>query len=168
VSTIVNVATATRGLVFSGAFAHRGGALETLLCCRGSDSWRDAATGRETLCHKIDKRDAARIGIAASNLFRGEKTRSTARKAASRASTFLVFVPRLKNRPRKIHQFSQALSLGISGGRAFCFSAESRAQSKALARASTSLAGTFFRARRVFEILTQRPIGCDPRRECRA
>jgi hypothetical protein len=125
VSTIVNVATATRGLVFSGAFAHRGGAPETLLCCRGSDSWRDAATGRETLCHEIDKRDAARIGIAASNLFRGEKTRSTARKAASRASTFLVFVPRLKNRPRKIHQFSQALSLGISGGRAFCFSAES-------------------------------------------
>jgi hypothetical protein len=127
---IVKFATATRDAGFSGEFAHRGGAPETLLCCRGPECRRDAATGKGIPCLHRTKLDAARIASAASNLFRGEETRSIIRRVASRASSWLASAPRLKSRPRKIHQFSQALSLGISGGRAFCFSAEPAPQTE--------------------------------------
>jgi hypothetical protein len=124
-SPIVKITTATRDFGFPGGFAHRGGAPETLLCCRGLDFRRAAVTGRERSCRKLENANSAgslspldpRRSVACTTVVARENTWRTCFAELDRPTA---------SQPNDNHiLIFEALSLGISGGRAFCFSAES-------------------------------------------
>lgn len=136
--------------------------LPCILCYRELDSWRDPVAGREISCHE-KKRRSASAQCAAPNSFRFEPATSTISRNASRLRSWPgsdARLEKLENQPHRFTDFFQALSLGISGERAFCFSVGST--SPAEYRASRAL---FLEGREAFGAcvpLTRKPVPKSP------